>query len=1102
MTNRNRFRYSKLSIGLALALAAAPAFAQNTSSAIGGRVTGVDGQAVSGAQVSILHTESGSSSNAVTDADGRYSARGLRVGGPYTITITKDGVTEKREGVYIQLSETSTVDARIGQNATTIATVEVTSASLGVSEVFSANSMGAGTNITPEMLENQPTIDRSIADAIKLDPRIVKIDRETQGVTVSGQNPRYNNIKIDGVPTNDNFGLNDSGLPALNQPISGDWIQEYNVGISGYDVSQSDFVGANINAVTKSGTNDFRGTVYGVYRNNDMIRKSASGSKFAGLTDEWTRGIYVGAPLIEDKFFIFAGYEEFQRSNTLPPRGIVGSTAGVIVPVTQAQVDAVTTSFNRLFGASTNPGGSPQPFDNTDEKWFLKLDYTFNDDHRASLRYNKTEGSVARYSRTTNQIQLSSNVYTDNISFESLALNLYDNWSENLSSEFHVSKAEYDSVPTSAFFLPQISIRNIPSATGATIQFGTERSRQANELHVETLTSGLTFNYFAGDHEIKFGLDYEKSDVYNLFLQDVFGNYTIDYANFTNATFTAATLPRAFYNFQRPSVGRSLDDVAAVFDVATLGFMLQDTWAVNPNLTFVYGFRFDTSYVGGVPVENTRFRSDFGVDNRNTVDGKQTIQPRLGFNYAFDTDMRMQLRGGVGRFLGSAPGVWVSNSFSNPGVGVDSFSITGGSGVVVDPANPLVPTTGGIASRQVNALSEDFTQPTVIKTNLAFESELGMFDLVGGAEILVTMVEKGVHFVNVALGTPNGALPDGRDSYWLNPTAGTGISSTGSIVSGNRGNANCIRINPALAFSSSTNPCAYTSAIILQNSTKGQAENFTVFLEKPWKDNWYAKLAYNYGSATEVSPATSSVAFSNWSGRFVYNPNEDVLGKANWEIRDRFTANMSYRFNFFGNAPTTVSMYYEGRVGRPYSFAFANDANGDGQSNDLFYIPASQTDVAYTVASAPNPTTGVVTGSSVQDIATFWSYINGDEYLRSSLGNVAERNGTNAPWVNQFDLRISQKLPFFGDRQSEIYLDIQNFGNLLNKKWGLIDEAGFPSRVQMARFAGLNGSGRYVYDVSGFYNEVTGTATPPTLERRDVVGESRWSAQVGFKINF
>jgi hypothetical protein len=263
-------------------------------------------------------------------------------------------------------------------------------------------------------------------------------------------------------------------------------------------------------------------------------------------------------------------------------------------------------------------------------------------------------------------------------------------------------------------------------------------------------------------------------------------------------------------------------------------------------------------------------------------------------------------------------------------------------------------------------------------------------------------------------------------------------------------------------------------------------------LNKPFSrdSDWSWMVGYTYTNAEEVSALTSSTAGSGFGSQLGVNINEPTSSTARYEIKDRFSGALNWQHKFFGDHATQIGLFYEGRSGRPFSYAFANDANGDGQANDLFYIPLSPSDVAYTA------------GSSVQDRAAFNDYIATHQNLVTHRGQVAERNGARAPFVNQFDLRLSQKLPFFGDRQSEIYLDIQNVGNLINKSWGQIEEAGFPSRVQMARFAGVNPAGQYVYDVSTFYNEATGTATVPTLELKDVVGESRWSAQVGFKINF
>jgi hypothetical protein len=387
----------------------------------------------------------------------------------------------------------------------------------------------------------------------------------------------------------------------------------------------------------------------------------------------------------------------------------------------------------------------------------------------------------------------------------------------------------------------------------------------------------------------------------------------------------------------------------------------------------------------------------------------------------------------------------------------------------------------------VNFLSSDFKQPTVWKANLAYEHELGIADLVGGVELLVTKVRDGVRFDNLAIGAPVGTLPDGRNSYW-NSTGSGGFTNPTSPTAQVR--ANCILIDPALPFNRTSNPCRYTNAIELSNTNKGESQNFTVFLEKPWKDNWTAKLAYTYGNSEEVSPGTSSVALSNWQNRMVTNPNEDIASTSNYEIKDRFTGSFSYRFDFFPKAPTTISFFWEGRSGRPFSYGFKNDANGDGQSgNDLFYIPTN--DVAFTGNSTP------------ADIAAFNAYLSSDSYLNSHRGQIAQRNAVRSPWVSQIDLRLSQKLPLFSEsNNAELFLDIQNFGNLLNKKWGRIEQANFPYNVNVANFAGVNAQGQYIYDVSSFVNDSTGETTVPSLSLQDVVGQSRWSAQVGFRINF
>lgn len=1092
MNYNNRVRLSKLSIGLIAALAAAPVFAQSTSAAISGRVTDATGNPVAGAEVTILHVESGTERRVTTDETGRYVARGLRVGGPYTVEVVKDGLGKDTESnVFLALDVNNSVDASLtaGGGDNTLETIEVTGVAASLS--FAPDATGAQTTVSRQEIDALPSVRRSLEDYVRLDPRIVQVDKERGGIAAAGQNNRYNNIRIDGVPSNDNFGLNDSGLPALNQPIVIDWIQEFNIGVSNYDVTQGDFVGANINAVTKSGTNQFKGAVYGIYRNDDMISDYVNSvRRVAPFDNEQTYGAYIGGPIIKDRLFFFAGYEKFEREAPAPDSGIQGSGASNEFRITQTQIDSLRTTA-ATFGATDIGSFDPlSTFTNEDEKWVAKIDWNISDGQRASFRYNKTEGQVLRLNTGTTTLQSDSNWYTDNISFENWAAMLYSDWTENFSTEANVSYAEYRSLPAANSEVPQVSVtfRNgSPTGNSATVLFGEERSRQSNELAVDTWTGYFAGNLFVGDHELKFGVDYEKSDVFNLFLQDTTGSYefgtigsgatqTDGITNFNNGRYTR-------YRFQRARSGNNRD-AAAQFDVGNTGIFIQDTWTITDRLTLTYGIRADQTSIGGTPAENAQFRNDYGFDNRATPDGEWTIQPRFGFNYTFGDELRTQVRGGVGLFLGSAPGVWLSNSFSNPGVLVNSYDLRSSAGLLLtpgafNPGNPVVP-AAAVPSQLVNSLDSDFEQPTIWKANLAVEKELGWYDLVAGAELLLSRTDRGVHYVNYALGNPVGQLPDGRNHYW----------STTANLSG-RVRANCLLVNPAVAFNATTNPCRYTDAIVLTNTDKGSARNFTVSLEKPWKDGWYAKLAYTLGRSDEVSPGTSSVALSNWQLRTVFNQNEEVANRSNYEISDRLTLALSKKWYWFGEkAPFQASMFYEGRYGRPFSYVFGNDANGDGSfGNDVFYVPSDSNNVAFT------------SNSSALDRQAFFDFINNNSDLASRRGAATTRNQGTSPWRNVIDVRFTQDIPLgFGDTKAQIFLDIENFGNLLNKKWGQVEEAGFPYTLSVADYGGVTPDGRYIMDVSRFVNESTGALNNPSLPYRNF--ESRWSAQIGIRVEF
>ncbi|HEU0153023.1 MAG TPA: carboxypeptidase regulatory-like domain-containing protein [Arenimonas sp.] len=1066
MTNRNRVRLSQLSLGLAIALAAAPAFAQNTTAAVGGRIVAADAQPVAGAQVTILHVPSGTVSTATTTADGRYAARGLRVGGPYTITIVKDGVSEVREGVYLQLADTTSVDATLGQGATTLATVEVTGTAV-TNEIFSAEKMGAGTNVNRDQLESLPSIERNLQDFARVDPRVVQTDKSRNEISVGGQNPRYNVIRIDGISTNDSFGLESNSLPTPKQPFSMDVIDEIAIDVANYDVTISGGTGGVINAVTKSGTNDFAGTVYGLYRDNSMVRENENGTDFNGFEDETTYGLTFGGPLIKDRLFFFLNYEKYEQGAPGPIFGPVGSGASNIVNVTDAditRIQQIAQGYGFDAGAY-GVGGA----DTTSEEFGLKIDWNITDRQRANFRIGTSDQSVANFPGFgTNAIALSTYAYQRDFVFDTYAAQLFSDWTDSFSTEAKISYRDYSAVRTPVANLPAVAVR----VGNATVNFGTEENTHANILETETWNAYFAGNLFVGDHSFKFGVDYENNDIYNLFGRRSNGVYT-----FNSIDEFESGEPSRFQYFY--PAGGDRDNTAAIWGIENLGLFVQDTWAVNYNLTLTFGIRYDEPMIDEAPTYNAAAQAAFGFNNSATIDGNGLFQPRFGFNYTFDAERPTQLRGGFGLFQGSAANVWLSNPFTNTGFGYVDYFFSGGLDLPcatddgrcfsADPDGQLVLIPAGAreGTQSIDFVDPDLGQPSVWKANLAFDHELPWKGIVMSAEVVLTNVKEAIFYQQLNLGAPTAIGQDGREIYWnaagLDPTRWNQFGS----ASGTRTRFNA---NPA-----------FTDAIIARPTGKGESEQLSLSFSKPrgdWGFSWTA--AYTYTDAEEVSPLTSSTSGSQWGNINTFNPNEEVSATSSYEIKDRFSAAISWEKAFFGDYDTRVSMFAESRSGRPFSYVFDNDANGDGRfGNDLLYVPTGPGDVLFN-----NPT----------EEAAFWAFIASDGYLNANRGRVVDRNGARNPWVNQFDIKITQELPgFFEGHRSEIWLDILNVGNLINKDWGRIEEIGFPGSRGVVEYGGIDAAtGKYVYRFN----------TPDTARLYDDRGISRWSLQVGFRYKF
>ncbi len=1055
MTHPNRVRLSRLTLGLLAALATAPVFAQSTSAGIGGVVTDAGGQPVPGASVTITHVESGTVSRATTDQSGRYNARGLRVGGPYTVTITAaDGGTTTEDNVYLDLNRVNAIDAQLdGSDAVLLDTVSVT-ASSDLYSVFSPDNKGVGTSVAGRVLELTPQANRSLDDVARLDPRVQVTDAGDGSISVAGVNNRFNNITVDGMAQGDPFGLNANGMPYIGSPISVDTIDAYDIKVADYDVG-SDTVGATVNAVTKSGTNEFHGSVYGAMRDADWMG-DLDGEGYEGFDNDRTFGATLGGPILKDKLFFFGSYEE----QTVKNFGGSATSDGVANgDVTQADVDRAIAIAEAV---GMQPGSYGATGVNLETKRYLaKFDWNITDFHRASLTYQQTEEfRPSPYDAFSDTVVLTSHWYNiDNVT-KNTSLQLFSDWSENFSTEAKISYNKFDQVNGNPIDQPEVEVE---TENGGSIFIGEDNNRHENQINTERLTASIFGTYYAGDHVIKGGFDYLRHDVFNLYGRDLHGSYVFESLD----DFAAGNYD--VYNLRAPAPGFGVDDTAAALVYSQWSPYLQDTWQVNDKLSLTYGVRVNIPSVDKAPVRNEGFEEAFGFRNDYKLGSdNKVILPRVSFNYMFDTERFSQLRGGIGSFQSVPPFVWLANPYQNNG-GMTAVSYR-----VFDPAeapfspdpfNQNVP-AGGSPSNQIDTIDPDFKLPTVWKASLAYDAELPWQGMIGSVEFQSIQSRNAAYYQALNIGQAQGTLADGRESYWC--TLGNTSSS----------NKNCGR-NPDYSFNST----------VLGNTDKGGSNSLTLALSKPLSNGWYGNISYTYTDADEVGSDASSQAWSSYQYVSRVNPNEEIATTASREIPNSIKASLGWEHAFFGDYKSSVSLFYYGRDGLPYTWLVNGDANGDGIFQDPAYIP---------LVNDPNVSYG---GATAEQIEAFHRFISNDPYLQAHRGQIAGRNQGRLPWVNQLDLGLQQELPgFFEDHKSIVRLDVYNVLNLLNKDWGVTDEIGGFDTRYLARLGGVNADGTYVYDL--------GTADNPTWQDlRPYEGRvprvvSRWAAQLTLRYEF
>ncbi len=1006
-----------------------------TSSAMNGTVTAASGSTLADVSITVVHIPSGTVYRSVTRANGEFGVNGLRVGGPYSVTARADGYrpTTVNE-LFTELGQTIAVDIEMASSDDIQELDEFVISGQDVGGILSANTLGASTSLNQESVNSVPVLRGSLNDFARFNPYASITEDDRNELTVAGQNPRFNNIQIDGVRTNDQFGLNSNGVPSFNNPVSTEAIEAITVDVSPYRVTESGFTGASINAVTKSGGNEFSGSLYTFY-SDDKMRGSDVNNGSNTLYREWRYGLDIGGPIIKDKLFFYFNYEEFERTEAPGSPGFEPDLAAV---------QQVIDYGNNVLGLDFGTYAPPDAVTETDTKFLGKIDWNINDNHRLSLTYRSTEGENPNFGNFDDfgETALSSNFYLQARDEKAYTGQLFSAWTPDFSTEIRVSYSEFDQPTTFDAVSPQIEIDAFPGADGdpdaGELFFGTERFRHANNLDWTTLQITANGTWYKNDHTVTFGLNMEQSEYGNLFLSDSFGNFTFatldDFLN---------DMPQ-FDGFRNTAINGQ--DPVARPDLTVWGFYLQDEWKVTPRLSLLGGVRWELVTADAQPPEAQGFEQEFGFKNNGSIDGTSLFQPRFGFNYALDEDRTMQIRGGIGLFMGRSPAVWYSNAFTNNGETSGSISLENGLVDYVqndfDPNNPIISVDRQDSTPFVDVLAEDLKLPSVWRYNVAFDYQLPWQDLTFTAELLITDTEDALYVYN-ANQPVVGFGPDGRELY-----DDGGQSSE------------------------------YGDVFVLDNTDIGKGENFSLQLSKPFRgEGVFGNLSYTWGKANDANPFTSSRAVSNWRNRAGFNFNQAEDGTSNFQNRHRILGIFGYGHAWTDSIRTTFTVSYEGRTGRPYSYAFDDDVNGDGEfGNDLFYVPTGPNDPL--VAFDPS-----------FPVAEFFDYLD-EAGLSKFAGGPVDRASEHSKFVNIWDLKVVQTLPIWDRVYTEVFLDFKNFGNAINRDWGVVEEAGFPFILEVADAEIVNDQ----YFFTDF--------DPESVRVQTGRYRSRWNIQVGAKIKF
>ena len=1027
------------------------AMAQITTSSMAGKVTiEATGEEVIGATIQAVHEPSGTRYNAVTNINGRFTIQGMRTGGPYSVSVSYIGFQTKTvKGITLQLGETYNLTVMISEDSNELAEVIVS----GRASKFTAEKTGATTSINNTQMMQMPTVNRSISDIARISPY-------ANGMSFAGGDGRSTNFTIDGANFNNNFGLSDK-LPGGGNPISLDAIEEVQVVVAPYDVRQTNFIGGGINAITKSGTNTFKGTAYVYYRDQNLRGNRIDHKDLGARVDEkkTTYGLTLGGPIIKDKLFFFVNYEgektpgevvKYHAADDI--NGEVGGS-GMVSRTTVSEMQRVSDFVKSKYGY--DPGSYTSfPGDESNYRILARLDWNITDAHHLAVRYNNTKNTAwmgtngnssdtgyrlnGTYRIGVQSMAFANSLYSQDNKVQSISADLNSRFGQKVSNQllFTYTYSE-DMRGTNSSEFPFIDIMAGTDENGNQLMqpymsLGYELFTYNNGVKnkITNITDNLTL--YLANHKVTAGVSFEHQMANNAYMRNGTGYYRYNSID----DFLNQARPESFavtYGFN------GVKDPNAQVTFNQLGFYAQDEWNITDKLKLTYGIRLDDLMFDNSDLErNTaiyalEFRDGQRIDTGKWPDSRLQISPRLGFSYDVFGDKSLKVRGGTGIFTGRLPLVFFTNMPTNANMvqnsvtyqtsyknGVpDSYNenLDKFTGNMITSVDEMIrqlglPTTltadNHVASTKISGVASDFKMPQVWKSSIAIDYQIPVsFPFTATAEFMYSKNINAVTIDNINIKNPEGwERFSGADNRLIYPSD---YRVTGKY-----------------------------NAVLLKNTSKGYGYTFNVTLNATPLENLNLMAAYTHTEQKEVSGMPGSDPISTWQNlNTIDGSNFTGVQRSRYVVPDRFIGSISYFIPFSHKKltrGTQINLFYTGFSESGLSYTYTNDMNGDGISNDMMYIPANDSEIQ--IGSLQN-------GQFVDNPEmrkAFWNYVEQDSYLKKNKGKYAQSYAARSPWVHRFDLRIAEDFCFKTGKQDhkiQVSLDFLNVGNLIHSTWGI-----------------------------------------------------------------